>query len=86
MRSILFAASLITAAGCSRGAEPAASAQAAVDVPASLTLQAPLGITSCPRMWTCDFIHWYATKTACASSCGGVCEVDFNCNGRCICP
>jgi hypothetical protein len=85
MRSILFALSLITAAGCSQGAEPAPTAQAAVAVPASLTLQ-PVSIGICPRQWTCDDIAFYSTKAACLSACGSGCFLDYNCNGRCLCP
>jgi hypothetical protein len=88
MRSILFALSLITAAGCSQGAEPTATAQtaqAAVAVPATLTLQ-PTTVGICPHGWTCDDVAFYSTKGACLAACGSGCFVDYNCNGRCLCP
>jgi hypothetical protein len=41
----------------------------------------------CPRRWTCDAIHYYSARSACAATaCGAACYVDADCNGSCTCP
>ena len=82
------AASLLVTAACQRTAEPVATAPVSSDpvaVPASLTLDGD-GIGICPRQYTCDGSTYYSTKTACQTACGTSCFLDYNCNGRCICP
>jgi hypothetical protein len=41
----------------------------------------------CPRKWTCWNGYWYSTQTACTTACGGAtCELEYACNGTCVCP
>jgi hypothetical protein len=97
MRSLVLAAALFAGlAGCSTNPAPAtatspaattsSSAQALVSTPSSLTLDRGQH-GACPLQWTCDYVHYYSTKTAClASDCGASCMRDYNCNGNCVCP
>ena len=96
MKSLVLAVTLFSGLiGCSRGPEPtttapapSSSTQALVSTPSSLTLDKSQNAI-CLQQWTCDFSHWFSTQTACTTStaCAGqVCERDFNCNGRCVCP
>ena len=67
------------------------------EVPASETTLAEEQVSSepdtvtalaiCPRKWTCWNGRWYATSAACTTACGGAtCELDYACNGTCVCP
>ncbi|MDY7227219.1 hypothetical protein [Hyalangium rubrum] len=41
----------------------------------------------CARKWTCDWGTYYSTASACSTACGGnTCYLDYDCNGRCVCP
>jgi hypothetical protein len=67
---------------------PSSGAQALVFTPSSLTLDKSQNATG-PLPWTCDFVHWFSTQSACTASAAcapGPCERDFNYNGHCVCP
>jgi hypothetical protein len=62
-------------------------ATAAADSTEAPMSEAPKVDGICPRAWTCNFVNWYGTLASCrASACGATCELDYRCNGSCVCP
>jgi hypothetical protein len=97
MRSLVLAVTLFSGpVGCSRGPDlttdptltaPSSSTQALLSTPSSLTLDKSQNVGICPYQWTCDGIHYFKAQPDCTSFCAPrLCQQEFNCHGRCVCP
>jgi hypothetical protein len=41
----------------------------------------------CPLKWTCNWVKYYSTESACTTACGATpCFTDYACTGSCLCP
>ncbi|QRN95925.1 hypothetical protein JRI60_43945 [Archangium violaceum] len=41
----------------------------------------------CPLKWTCNWVRYYSTQSACTTACGATpCFTDYACTGSCVCP
>lgn len=89
MKLIFAAVCMVSALGISKlhAGAPAEMVVAAPVEESSVVEQPQEEWAICPRGWTCDHIRWYGSQATCQTRCpDGVCEMDYNCNGTCVCP